>query len=50
MEGCLRFAYRVGGTLFGILGVMLAIPVATAIKLCLKDAYSPPETAPLHVA
>ena len=43
------FACLVGGTLFGILGVMLAIPVAAAIKLFLKDAYSAPETAALRV-
>ncbi|HVV99472.1 MAG TPA: AI-2E family transporter [Planctomycetaceae bacterium] len=42
------FAFLVGGALFGILGVLLAIPVAAAIKLFLKDAYTSPETPRQH--
>lgn len=33
------FAFLVGGALFGILGVVLAIPVAAAIKVVLAEIY-----------
>jgi predicted PurR-regulated permease PerM len=42
------FAFLVGGTLFGILGVLLAIPVAAGIKLFLKDVYALPEIPRQH--
>jgi predicted PurR-regulated permease PerM len=35
------FAFLAGGTLFGILGVLLAIPVAATIKIALQQHYEP---------
>lgn len=36
------FAFLVGGALYGILGVVLAIPVAATVKIVLTDIYEGP--------
>lgn len=42
------FAFFVGGAIYGMLGVILAIPVAAAIKIVLTDLYEgPPGPEPL---
>ncbi|HSU69022.1 MAG TPA: AI-2E family transporter, partial [Tepidisphaeraceae bacterium] len=41
------FSFLVGGALFGILGVILAIPVAATVKIVLTDLYEgPPGPSP----
>ena len=39
------FAFLVGGTLYGLLGVILAIPTAAAIKIVLANIYGDAEDA-----
>ena len=42
------FAFLVGGAIYGLLGVILAIPVAATIKIVLTDLYEgPPGPEPL---
>jgi predicted PurR-regulated permease PerM len=38
-------AALVGGTLLGILGALIAIPVAAAIQLILKEVFIPRQNA-----
>jgi predicted PurR-regulated permease PerM len=40
------FAFLVGASLFGILGVLLAVPVAAAIKIVLRVLYEEPPSVP----
>lgn len=39
------FAFLAGGTLYGMLGVVLAIPTAAAIKIVLMNLYGEPDSA-----
>jgi predicted PurR-regulated permease PerM len=41
------FAFLAGGTLYGFLGVLLAIPVAAAVKIVLADVYDQTSPSPV---
>ncbi|HSZ56094.1 MAG TPA: AI-2E family transporter [Tepidisphaeraceae bacterium] len=41
------FAFLAGGTLYGFLGVLLAIPVAATVKIVLADVYNPSPESPV---
>jgi len=44
------FCFLAGGLLFGIPGVIMAVPVALAIKVGLATIYDEPHLVPLHVS
>ncbi|TMJ43739.1 MAG: AI-2E family transporter [Alphaproteobacteria bacterium] len=44
------FCFLAGGLLFGIPGVIMAVPVALAIKVSLATIYDEPHLVPIHVS
>ena len=44
------FCFLAGGLLFGIPGVIMAVPVALAIKVGLATIYDEPHLVPIHVS